>query len=102
MATLFTKDSTRLASRQTASGIARQATIVRVTKGCVWLTIAGRQQDYWLYAGDSMVVPARLLTVIEAAGGEAQVDIQRCRKSLLTWLRSKQAQMPIARIVLHH
>jgi hypothetical protein len=102
MATLFTKDSTRLASSQTASGIARQATTMRITKGCVWLTIAGRQQDYWLYAGESVVVPARLLTVIEAAGGEAQVEIVRCRKGFFTWLRSKQSPTPMMRIALNH
>lgn len=102
MAALFTNDSTRIACNQAASGIARHPTTVRISKGCVWLTIAGKPQDYWLHTGESLVVPAHLPTVIEASGGEAQVEIVRCRKSIFSWLRSKQSQLPIARIALNH
>jgi hypothetical protein len=42
------------------------------------------------------------LTVIEAAGGEAQVEIVRCRNHIFSWLRSKKSQMPIARLALNH
>jgi hypothetical protein len=96
MATLFTKDSTPLTCNQVISGIATEATTLRITKGRVWLTIAGRHQDYWLYAGESMVVPASCLIVLEASGGDAHFEIVRTPKRLLDWFLSKRTQAPIA------
>jgi hypothetical protein len=96
MATLFTKESTLLACNQVVSGVAPEATTVRITKGRVWLTIAGRHQDYWLYAGETMVVPAHCLIVLEASGGDARVELVRTPKRLLEWFLGKRVQTPLA------
>jgi hypothetical protein len=96
MTTLFARESLFLGCGKTSSGTAAKATVVRISRGQVWLTVAGELTDYWLNAGEIMTVPARCLVVIEAANGDAQVDIVPHRKPLFGWLRRKSRTLPIA------
>jgi hypothetical protein len=96
MTTLFARESLFLGCGQTSSGTAAKATVIRISKGQVWLTVAGELTDYWLNAGENMTIPAHCLIVIEAANGDAQIDIAPNRKPLLGWLQRKSCALPIA------
>jgi hypothetical protein len=48
---------------------------VRVVEGRVWATTSGELADVWLAAGDEHRVAKRGLTVLEAAGARATVEV---------------------------
>lgn len=63
---LFTNDSIRLCAGEVASGISARARTLRVHGGNAWITIEGDSHDFWLSAGESLVVKAGRLVVVEA------------------------------------
>ncbi len=66
MSILFTKYEHTLEPRQVISGTAGQAQTIGVEYGELWLTIEGDPADYWLSAGDSMLLQPHRLVVVEA------------------------------------
>lgn len=62
----FANPSYKIVAGETFSGTAEQPRKITVACGRVWLTIAGQTDDYWLNAGESMVIPAGHFVVIEA------------------------------------
>jgi hypothetical protein len=66
MKNLFTKQSHTIGAGQLVSGVAASAQTLRVVHGRVWITVAGRLEDYWLQAGATLEVPAGRLVVVAA------------------------------------
>ncbi len=73
MRILFTNSRLNIKTGTTVSGISSQAETLNVVSGKVWLTVEGSPDDYWLSAGDSMVVAADRLVVIEAYREDSQI-----------------------------
>jgi hypothetical protein len=73
MRILFTNSRLNIKPGTTVSGISSQAETLNVVSGKVWLTVEGSPDDYWLSAGESMVVAADRLVVIEAFGEDSQI-----------------------------
>lgn len=67
----------QLRAGQTHSLVLSQAREIKVKQGQVWITITGVSDDYWLQAGDQMLLPAHMQVVIEA-------DKQACELSWQT------------------
>lgn len=76
----LTKFLLTLASGQAASDTARLARTVRVLYGRAWITIEGNEQDYWLFPGDTIGIPAWRRMVIEADAGDCRVEIAPLRR----------------------
>jgi hypothetical protein len=66
MTNLFTNLKVIIAAGQVLSGSAERCQTLRVVSGRVWITVEGLPMDYWLFAGDSLTIPARRLIVVEA------------------------------------
>lgn len=62
----FANPSYRIIAGEILSGTAERARKIEVACGRIWLTIAGQTDDYWLNAGESMLIPAGHFVVIEA------------------------------------
>ena len=77
MRELFTKGSMLIAPGQAVAGKTKQTYLLRVQRGRVWMTMEGELEDYWLMAGDEIMVLPRQLTVIEAdaAAGPAGICV---------------------------
>jgi len=73
MRILFTNSRLNIKTGTTVSGISSQAETLNVVSGRIWLTVEGSADDYWLSAGDSMVVAANRLVVIEAHREDSQI-----------------------------
>jgi hypothetical protein len=43
---------------------------LEVATGCIWLTLAGEQRDFFLGVGQGMVLPRGADAVIESTGGD--------------------------------
>ena len=48
------------------SGRCERSRLLLVKRGYVWITQEGRSEDFWLHAGDGIIVSAHRLLVIEA------------------------------------
>ncbi len=70
-------NSLQLRPGQTQSLVLNQAREITVKQGRAWITITGVSDDYWLQAGDQMLLPAHMQVVIEA-------DRQPCELSWQT------------------
>jgi hypothetical protein len=46
---------------------------VRITRGCVWLTVSRMKEDHWLTEGDMIDVPAHRQVVVEAHKVDSQL-----------------------------
>jgi len=57
----------RLAQGAVASGKFNNNRMLLVRRGYVWITQEGRDDDFWLRAGDAIIVAPGRLVVIEAA-----------------------------------
>lgn len=68
MKTLFTREEHTLQAGQMLSGVAVAANSLQVVHGHVWLTVEGELIDYWLAAGDTLLLPAGRRVVLEAEG----------------------------------
>lgn len=66
MASAFDTPFIQLAAGEVYSGESAVAREVQVLSGCLWLTVAGDAQDYWLQAGDALQIPPGCLVVVEA------------------------------------
>ena len=66
MTSLFAAPLVQLAAGELSSGVIAAPGDLRVLAGCVWLTIEGDAQDYWLHAGESLPIPPGCLVVAEA------------------------------------
>ena len=53
---------------------------IRVTRGTVWATTRGSHDDVWLQAGQQHLLPSAGLTVLEAAGTPAIVELLPAKK----------------------
>ncbi|MBC3920514.1 DUF2917 domain-containing protein [Undibacterium sp. CY18W] len=71
----FANPSYTIAAGNTLSGHSETARKIEVACGRVWLTIAGNQDDFWLAAGESMVIPANQLVVIEAEQQASLIEL---------------------------
>jgi glyoxylate utilization-related uncharacterized protein len=76
MSTLFIQNSHAILHGQVLSGIARQAKILHVASGLVWVTIEGMPDDHWLSSGDMLFIPPGRLVVIEAEKCTSRIDIR--------------------------
>ncbi len=72
---LFTNNSLNIQAGQAVSGIADHARTLRICSGCVWITVEGISQDYWLSAGDTFAVTPGRLIVVQAYRIASRVDI---------------------------
>jgi hypothetical protein len=66
MKTLFAGEMLTIPAGRAVSGMVECAGAIQVVAGCVWLTVEGEQDDYWLAAGESISVRAGRLVVLEA------------------------------------
>lgn len=66
MASTFDMPFMQLAAGEVYSGVSAIPREVQILSGCLWLTIEGDTQDYWLKAGDTMLLPSGCLIVVEA------------------------------------
>lgn len=55
-----------LSSGQLRSFVFSEPVQVCIEQGCVWLTISGMAEDFWIGAGDVLDLPAHRQVVIEA------------------------------------
>ncbi len=78
MPIFFTKKRLHLQSGAVASLRIRRPACLRVTTGRVWVTIEGGRTDYWLAAGQSLVLPGQGLVVVEAVKQASQVQLCQC------------------------
>jgi len=53
---------------------------IRVTRGTVWATTRGCHDDVWLQAGEQHLLPSAGLTVLEAAGTPATIELSPAKK----------------------
>lgn len=56
-------------------GLEQQHTI-RILCGQVWITIEADVHDYWLAAGETMVLPQHRHIVIEASAQHSSIDVR--------------------------
>jgi len=78
----------RLAQGAVASGKFGSSRMLVVKRGYVWITQEGRSDDFWLHAGDALIVAPGRLVVIEAAlDSELSLD-NGPKKGALEWLCS--------------
>lgn len=61
-----TKQDIKLEENQTFS--LKEARVVHVNSGEIWMTVEGDAQDYFYRAGDSFFAEAGKLTVLQAMG----------------------------------
>ncbi|MBC3871683.1 DUF2917 domain-containing protein [Undibacterium oligocarboniphilum] len=80
----FTNQSLSLQAGETVSGISEQARQIRLSRGRVWLTIAGVDADFWLHAGETMTIPAHRLIVLEADQQDSQLEFCSVRNTVNT------------------
>ena len=71
----FANSSYTIVAGAAVSGTLAQASRIQVACGRVWLTIAGQEHDFWLHAGETMLIPAGRLIVIEADKQASAIDI---------------------------
>lgn len=75
MRILFTNSRLNIKTGTTVSGISSQAETLKVVSGRVWVTIEGCKDDYWLAAGETLVVEAGKLVVIEAFREDSEIHL---------------------------
>jgi len=83
-----------------ASGRFRRARLLLVRRGYVWITQEGRGEDFWLRAGDAIIVSPRRKVVIEAAL-ESELSLEHCgtRPSTLLSLLPQALQTLLTRFI---
>jgi hypothetical protein len=77
----FTKDVHQLAPGALISFQLKQAQVLQIAGGRVWLTIEGDARDHWLQAGASLILPAARLIVIEAEHAGTSLHLQKPQNS---------------------
>jgi hypothetical protein len=66
MQTVSIQEPLVLSSGQVMSFVLLEPVQVRIERGCVWLTISGMAEDFWISEGDTLDLPAHRQIVIEA------------------------------------
>lgn len=75
MKILQANDSLALLPSQTLSFCSQSSLWLRVDIGSVWITKLGSLDDYWLHAGDSVVLDANPHIVLEAGDTFTRLDV---------------------------
>ncbi len=76
----FTMSRYLIGADATLSGKLKQARLLQVASGRVWLTIEGQSTDFWLSAGESIALPAHRLIVLQAdqQDSDVRLSLQAC------------------------
>ena len=90
------EESMSIAPRQLVSLLLAQSRTIRVVCGRVWLTIEADVNDYWLSAGDTLVLAPGRHIVIEADPAVSCIDVPA--PSLMPAVSSLGAAAPAARV----
>jgi len=69
-----------------ASGKFERSRLLLVRRGYVWVTQEGRTEDFWLHAGDALLLQPGRMTVIEAAIASEIYLENRSGMSVSLWL----------------
>ncbi len=75
MQTIADEDTLSIAPYQLISVRLEQEQMIRVASGRVWITIESDANDYWLAAGQTMVLPRDRHIVIEAGAEHGCIDM---------------------------
>jgi hypothetical protein len=79
----------QLAAGAVLSGRLDASRLVTVRSGLVWITQAGRGEDFWLGAGEGIILQPRQLLVIEAAmASELELEYNP-ESGLAAWCRAR-------------
>ncbi|NMM36170.1 MAG: DUF2917 domain-containing protein [Glaciimonas sp.] len=74
MKNIVAHDFLVLQPRQLISVSADVALTMQIDNGCVWVTIEGDNEDYWLFGGDTLALIAGRHVVIEADKVFSRID----------------------------
>lgn len=77
-----------LAGGALASGQFERSRLLLVRRGYVWITQEGRGEDFWLSAGDSIILLPGQLVVVEAMLASEIYLENRAELSICLWLRA--------------
>ena len=75
MKILSENTSLALLPAQALSFQSKRAMRLRVEHGTLWITCYGAAEDYWLHAGESMVLPPSRHVVMEAQQALTRLDV---------------------------
>ena len=77
-----------LGSGALATGKFERSRLLLVRRGHVWITQEGRPEDFWLSAGDALIVQPGRMVVIEAAIASEIYLEHRSERTWLGWLKT--------------
>ncbi|WP_050475853.1 DUF2917 domain-containing protein [Herbaspirillum rhizosphaerae] len=78
-----------LGSGALATGKFERSRLLLVRRGHVWITQEGRPEDFWLSAGDALIVQPGKMVVIEAAIASEIYLEHRAELTLPLWLKTR-------------
>ncbi len=78
-----------LGSGALATGKFGRSRLLLVRRGHVWVTQEGRTEDFWLGAGDALIMLPGRMTVIEAAVASEICLEHRTDRTLPSWLKAR-------------
>lgn len=78
-----------LGSGTLATGKFERSRLLLVRRGHVWVTQEGRREDFWLGAGDALILqPGRLLVIEAAVASEIYLE-NRAELTLSLWIKTR-------------
>lgn len=89
--TMLTKEHhhLHLGAGALASGRFERSRLLLVRRGYVWITQEGRAEDFWLHAGDTLLVQAGRMVVVEAAIA-SEIYLENCSApGPALWLKAR-------------
>jgi len=78
-----------LGSGTLATGKFERSRLLLVRRGHVWITQEGRTEDFWLSAGDALILQPGKMVVIEAAIASEIYLEHRSELTLQLWLKTR-------------
>ena len=72
-----------------ASGKFERSRLLLVRRGYVWVTQEGRAEDFWLHAGDALIVQPGRAVVIEAVIASEIFMENRSKPGVVLWLKTR-------------
>jgi hypothetical protein len=75
-------ESLALSAGQTKSFVFAEPMQVHIVHGCVWLTVSGMPDDFWMADGEFIDVPAQRQIVIEAHKTDSVLELNRLMKDV--------------------
>ena len=78
-----------LGSGALATGKFERSRLLLVRRGHVWITQEGRPEDFWLSAGDALIVQPGKMLVIEAAIASEIYLEHRAGLTVMLWLKTR-------------